>query len=306
MYCHVLGSAAGGGFPQWNCNCPNCDGLRRRTIRAVARTQSSIAVSDDGLDWVLINASPDVLQQIQGFARLQPARALRDTGIRAVVLMDAQVDHTTGLFMLREHSGPLQVWCTEPVREDLTRGNPIFNVLEHYCGVNWNPVPLHADGFAVPGLPGLRFTALPLTSKAPPYSPHRSEPQAGDNIGLSIADTRSGARLFYAPGLGMMEPHVWQAMQDADCVLIDGTLWTEDEMIRLGASSKNSRDMGHLPQTGEGGMIEWLDRLPKRTRRILIHINNTNRILDEDSEERALLASSGIEVAHDGLSIELR
>jgi pyrroloquinoline quinone biosynthesis protein B len=306
VYCHVLGSAAGGGFPQWNCNCPNCDGLRRRTIRAAVRTQSSIAVSDDGLEWALINASPDVLQQIQRFAPLQPARALRDTGIRAIILMDAQVDHTTGLFMLREHTAPLQVWCTGPVREDLTRGNPIFNLQGHYCGVTWNPLPLHDDGFSVPGLPGLHFTALPLTSKAPPYSPHRSEPQAGDNIGLSIADTRSGARLFYAPGLGMMEPHVWQAMQDADCVLVDGTLWTEDEMIRLGVSSKRSRDMGHLPQTGAGGMIEWLDRLPARTRRILIHINNTNRILDEDSEERALLASRAIEVAHDGLSIELR
>jgi pyrroloquinoline quinone biosynthesis protein B len=250
-----------------------------------------------------------VLQQIRSFPPLQPARALRDTGIRAIVLMDAQVDHTTGLFMLREHREPLQVWCTEPVREDLTAGNPIFNLLEHYCGVSWHVLPLHADGFddgfEIPGVDGLRITALPLSSKAPPYSPHRNDPQPGDNVGLSIANTRNGARLFYAPGLGRIEPHVWQAMQEADCVLVDGTLWTEDEMIRLGASAKLSRDMGHLPQTGAGGMIEWLDRLPKKTRRVLIHINNTNRILDEDSEERALLASHGIEVAHDGLSIEL-
>jgi pyrroloquinoline quinone biosynthesis protein B len=220
--------------------------------------------------------------------------------------MDAQVDHTTGLFMLREHREPLQVWCTEAVHEDLTSGNPIFNLLEHFCGVSWKPLPLQPDGFVIPGMSGLRFTALPLSSKAPPYSPHRNDPRPGDNIGLSIADSRSGARLFYAPGLGLMESHVWQAMQQADCVLVDGTLWTDDEMIRLGASSKRARDMGHLPQTGEGGMIEWLDRLPKKTRRILIHINNTNRILDEDSEERALLASHAIEVAHDGLSMELR
>ena len=305
MYCQVLGSAAGGGFPQWNCNCPNCDGLRKGTIRATARTQSSIAVSGDGLDWVLINASPDVLQQIRSFAPLQPGRALRDTGIRAIVLMDAQVDHTTGLFMLREHREPLQIWCTEPVREDLTHGNPIFNLLEHYCGVSWHALPLDERGFEIPGVGGLRFTALPLSSKAPPYSPHRSDPQPGDNVGLSIADTRSGARLFYAPGLGRMEPHVWQAMLGADCVLVDGTLWTEDEMIRLGASAKRSSDMGHLPQTGAGGMIEWLDKLPPETRRVLIHINNTNRILDEDSEERALLAEHAIEVAHDGLAIEL-
>jgi pyrroloquinoline quinone biosynthesis protein B len=157
----------------------------------------------------------------------------------------------------------------------------------------------------MPGIGGLRFTALPLSSKAPPYSPHRHDPQPGDNVGLVIADDRSGRRLFYAPGLGQMEPQVWAAMQRCDCVLVDGTLWTDDEMIRLGASGKRSRDMGHLPQTGEGGMIEWLDRLPRQTRRVLIHINNTNRILDEDSEERAQLAAHGIEVAHDGLAIEL-
>ncbi len=305
MHCQVLGSAAGGGFPQWNCNCPNCDGLRKGTIRAVARTQSSIAVSGDGSDWVLINASPDVLQQIRSFAPLQPGRSLRDTGIRAVLLMDAQVDHTTGLFMLREHREPLQVWCTPQVREDLTTGNPIFNLLGHYCGVDWRPLPLDPGGFEIPGVAGLRLATLPLSSKAPPYSPHREDPQPGDNVGLVIADSRSGASLFYAPGLGRMEAHVWTAMQQADCVLVDGTLWTEDEMIRLGASRKLSRDMGHLPQTGAGGMIEWLDRLPRTTRRVLIHINNTNRILDEDSQERALLAAHDIEVAHDGLAIEL-
>jgi pyrroloquinoline quinone biosynthesis protein B len=305
VHIQVLGSAAGGGFPQWNCNCPNCDGLRKGTIRATARTQSSIAVSADGSDWILINASPDVLQQIQAFPPLQPARSLRDTGIRAVVLMDAQVDHTTGLFMLREHREPLQVWCTPQVREDLTTGNPIFNLLGHYCGVEWRQLPLEPDGFVIPGSDGLRFHALPLSSKAPPYSPHRENPHPGDNVGLVIADDRSGARLFYAPGLGQMEPHVWAAMQQSGCVLVDGTLWTDDEMIRLGASAKRSRDMGHLPQTGPGGMIEWLDRLPKATRRVLIHINNTNRILDEDSEERALLAAHDIEVAHDGLGIEL-
>ena len=305
MHCQVLGSAAGGGFPQWNCNSPNCDGLRQGRIRAAARTQSSIAVSGDGTDWVLVNASPDVLQQIRSFAPLQPARSLRDTGIRAILLMDAQVDHTTGLFMLREHREPLQVWCTPQVRDDLSTGNPIFKLLAHYCGVDWRPLPLAADGFGIPGIEHLRFTALPLSSKAPPYSPHRPDPQAGDNVGLVVADRRSGRKLFYAPGLGEVEAHVWAAMQQCDCVLVDGTLWTDDEMIRLGASGKRSRDMGHLPQTGPGGMIEWLDRLPRETRRVLIHINNTNRILDEDSEERALLAAHDIEVAHDGLAIEL-
>ena len=304
MRIHILGAGAGGGFPQWNCNCPNCDGLRKGTLRATARTQSSIAVSGDSEDWVLFNASPDVLQQVQRFPALQPARSLRDTAIRAIVLIDAQIDHTTGLYMLREHRQPHALWCTSLVREDLSTGNPLFKVLEHYCDLDWHDIPL-TGSFAMDGIKGLEFTALPLISNAPPYSPHRDHPQPGDNIGVSITDPKSGRRLFYAPGLGQMEDHVWAAMQAADCVLVDGTLWTDDEMIRLGASTKTSRAMGHLPQSGPDGMIEWLDRLPATTRKILIHINNTNPILNEDSPERAELTRHGIEVSYDGMEIEL-
>ena len=304
MRIHILGAGAGGGFPQWNCNCPNCDGLRKGTIRATARTQSSIAVSGDTENWVLFNASPDVLQQVQRFPALQPARGLRDTAIRAIVLIDAQIDHTTGLYMLREHRQPHSLWCTSLVREDLTTGNPLFKVLDHYCGLDWHDIPL-SGSFAMAGIGGLEFAALPLISNAPPYSPHRDHPQPGDNIGVTITDGRSGRRLFYAPGLGQMEVHVWAAMQAADCVLVDGTLWTDDEMIRLGASKKTSRDMGHLPQSGPDGMIEWLDRLPSSTRKILIHINNTNPILNDDSPERAELTRHGIEVSYDGMEIEL-
>ena len=305
MKVRILGSGAGGGFPQWNCNCPMCDGLRKGSIRASVRTQSSITVSGDDENWLLFNASPDVLQQLRSFPALQPARALRDTAIRAIVLIDAQIDHTAGLYMLREHRQPHEIWCTGLVREDLTSGNPLFKVLEHYCGLNWHDVPLAGDGFEIPGIGDLRFTALPLISNAPPYSPHRDNPQPGDNIGVTITDTRSGRRLFYAPGLGRMEEHVWAAMQAVDCVLVDGTLWTDDEMIRLGASKKTSRDMGHMPQSGDGGMIEWLDKLPATTRKILIHINNTNPILDEDSPQRAELAAHGIEVSFDGMDIAL-
>ena len=304
MRIHILGAGAGGGFPQWNCNCPNCDGLRKGTLRATARTQSSIAVSGDSEDWVLFNASPDVLQQVQRFPALQPARSLRDTAIRAIVLIDAQIDHTTGLYMLREHRQPHALWCTSLVREDLSTGNPLFKVLEHYCDLDWHDIPL-TGSFAMDGIKGLEFTALPLISNAPPYSPHRDHPQPGDNIGVTITDPKSGRRLFYAPGLGQMEDHVWAAMQAADCVLVDGTLWTDDEMIRLGASTKTSRAMGHLPQSGPDGMIEWLDRLPATTRKILIHINNTNPILNEDSPERAELTRHGIEVSYDGMEIEL-
>lgn len=153
-------------------------------------------------------------------------------------------------------------------------------------------------------LEGIRFTPLALLSKAPPYSPHREQPLPGDNLGLLIEDTTTGKRLFYAPGLGQIESHVQAAMQQADCVLVDGTLWTADEMIRLGFSKKMAADMGHLPLSGAGGMIEVLDAIGGQ-RKILIHINNTNPILDEDSAERAHLAQHGIEVAFDGMEISL-
>jgi pyrroloquinoline quinone biosynthesis protein B len=296
----VLGSAAGGGFPQWNCNCRNCAGVRDGSVRATPRTQSSIAVSANGVDWVLFNASPDILSQFRASPALQPGRALRDTGIVGVVLMDAQIDHTTGLFMLREGK-PLDVWCTPQVHEDLTVGNPIFKVLSHFCTVRWQPVT-PGQGFTVPAAPGLRFMPVPLSSKAPPYSPHRENPHPGDNLGMLIEDMVSGHKVFYAPGFGAMETHLEPFLADADCVLLDGTFWTDSEMIDLGIAPKTGRSIGHLPQSGAGGMIELLAGYPK-PRKVLIHINNTNPILDEDSPERAELTRAGIELAYDGMLI---
>lgn len=304
MRIRVLGAAAGGGFPQWNCNCRNCDGVRKGSLRATPRTQSSIAVSSDDVNWILFNASPDLLAQYKGFAELQPARAIRDTAIRSVVLMDAQIDHTTGLLMLREGS-PLEIYCTDMVREDLSTGNPLFKILGHYCGVNWHEVPTgRGSSFPVIGAEELTFTAVPSKSNAPPYSPHRDNPLEGDNIGMRIADPRSGKVLFYAPGLGEIEPHLKPFLEEADVLMVDGTFWTDDEMIRLGLSKKHARDIGHLAQSGAGGMIEVLKPL-KASRKILIHINNTNPILDEDSDERRQLASAGIEVAYDGMEVKL-
>ena len=301
----VLGSAAGGGFPQWNCNCRNCAGVRGGTVKAMARTQSSIAVSNDGLAWVLINASPDILAQIRATPALQPARAARDSGIAAVMLMDAQVDHVTGLLMLREGK-ELPLYCTASVWADLNTGLPLACVLSHYCGVAWHELTVGAGAgtpsLHVPGVDGIRFTPLALTSKAPPYSPHRQLPEIGDNIGLLIEDTASGKSVFYAPGLGAIEPHIEAAMRSSDCVLVDGTFWRADEMTALGFSAKSAADMGHLPQSGEAGMIAVLDRIGAR-RKVLIHINNTNPILDEDSEQRAILARHEIEVAFDGMEI---
>ena len=304
MRVRVLGSAAGGGFPQWNCNCPNCDGVRKGTIKAATRTQSSIAVSSDGLNWLLINASPDILTQFQRFPQLQPGRAIRDTAVKAVLLMDAQIDHTTGLFMLREGKTPLNIYCTDMVYEDLTQGNPVFNILGHFCGVSWHQIPTAAGShFRVDGIEHIQISAVPLTSKAPPYSPHRHDPHEGDNIGILLQDTRSGKTLFYAPGLASIEPQVARAMQQADCVMVDGTCWTNTEMLDLGISQKLALDMGHLPQSGSGGMIEVLR--PLSARKILIHINNTNPILREDSNERLQLQQENIEVAFDGMDFNL-
>lgn len=304
MKIRVLGSAAGGGFPQWNCNCPMCDGSRRGTLRAAPRTQSSIAVSQDGVRWVLLNASPDILTQIRQFPALQPGRAIRDTGIASVVLMDAQIDHSTGLLMLREGK-VLELYCTEPVHQDLSATNPILRLLTHYCEPRWHRIGCTpADAFSPIGAEDLVFRPIPVAGKAPPYSTHRDDPHEGDNLGLSIHDRRTGKTLFYAPGLVEIDARVEAAWRDADCLLVDGTCWTDDEMARRGIAHKRAREMGHLPQSGPGGMIEQLARFPAK-RRVLIHINNTNPILDEDSAERAELAAHGIEVSYDGMEIEL-
>ncbi len=304
MHIHLLGTGAGGGFPQWNCNCHNCKGLRTGKIRSPARTQSSITVSSNGTDWVLFNASPDIRAQIESFPPLQPARQIRDTGICSIILCDGQIDHTTGLIILREHDKPWDVYCTASVYEDMTTGYPLFNVLGHFRGVNWHEVGVDQAPFTIPEADGLLFTAVPLKSEAPPYSPHRHNTVAGDNVGYRVEDTRSGKNFFYAPGLGVVEDHVHGYMENADVILLDGTVWTNDEMSRYGISDKLASEMGHLDQSGKGGIIEILNGLEK-PRKILIHINNTNPILDEDSPERKQLDELNIEVSHDGMDIRL-
>ncbi len=303
MKIRVLGSAAGGGFPQWNCNCHNCHRIRNKQMNGSARTQSSIAVSTDNRNWLLFNTSPDIRAQLEAFPAIQPKEGIRDTGIKAIMLIDSQIDHTTGMLMLREGK-PLDVYCSEMVKQDLTSGFPLFNMLAHYCTVNHHPVPTDGSSFSIPGIDDLRFYTQALKSKAPPYSPHRYDPHDGDNIGVIIEQISTGKKVFYSPGLGEIEPHVLTAMQTADCVMVDGTFWTNDEMVSQGISQKRARDIGHLPQSGEGGMIEVLNSLGEK-RKILIHINNTNPILDDDSDERKILAANGIEVAYDGMEIDL-
>lgn len=302
MDIRVLGAGAGGGFPQWNCNCHNCHRLRTGTFPGRARTQSSIAVSSGGPDWILFNCSPDIRTQIQELPALQPGRALRDTGIAGIVLVDAQIDHTTGLLSLRE-GDPVRLYCTELVYEDLTTGYPVINLLGYYGGVNWQEVAIDGKGFSVPGVADLTITAVPLASDAPPYSPRRGQAQPGDNIGLRVEDSRTGGRLFYAPGLGETGPKVEEEMARADCVMVDGTFWRDDELEQAGVGAKRATEIGHLPQSGAGGMLEVLERTGAR-RQVLIHINNTNPILDETSPEREELDAAGVEVAYDGMTIE--
>ncbi|WP_206951981.1 pyrroloquinoline quinone biosynthesis protein PqqB [Trinickia acidisoli] len=305
MLIKVLGSGAGGGLPQWNCNCANCSRARAPTGTLAARTQSSIALSDTGDDWVLINASPDLLAQLRAHPELQPARALRDSGIAAVMLCDAQIDHVTGLVMLRERTTPLPLYATRSVLDDLSGALPLIPLLGHYCGVDEHPIALGVP-FTIAPLTGLRFTAIAIDSAAPPYSPHREAPVIGDNIALVIEDVATAATAFYAPGLARTSESILTAMRSATLVLVDGTFWTDTEMIDLGLSGKRAADMGHLAQcaaNGKPGMLDLLDTLPRTTRKVLIHINNTNPILDPDSDAHAIVRAHGIDLAEDGMQL---
>lgn len=253
---------------------------------------------------MLVNASPDILAQLQANPDLQPNRSLRDTALAAIILVDGQVDHTTGLYMLRESVRAWPIWCTDSTYADLTGGNPILGVLGHFCGVDRRRIDLDR-AFTLDEVSGVEWRALPIAGKPAPYSPNREAPIRGDNVALVIKDDGTGKTVVYAPGVSEIDERLWQALQSAACVLVDGTFWTDDEMIRLGVSRKRARDIGHLPQSGTGGMLEWLDRLPAATRKILIHINNTNPILDESSVQFADLARHGVEVGRDGMEISL-
>ena len=307
MKIRILGSGAGGGLPQWNCNCANCRRARQSGGDLLPRTQSSIAVSGNGVEWVLVNASPDLLAQLRSHPDLQPARAMRDSAIAAVVLCDAQIDHVTGLLMMRERTSPLPLYACAPVLDDLSTGLPLVPLLGHYCGVQTHMV-VPGEPFSVAACEGIRFTAIPVESKPPPYSPRRESAAPGDNIALLIDNLDTGRRAFYAPGLAQMNADVLGAMRGADLVLVDGTFWTATEMIDLGLSTKHAAEIGHLAQRGEDGrpgMIDWLDTLPRGTRKVLTHINNTNPILNPRSVEHAQLRAHGIDVARDGMQFEV-
>jgi len=228
---------------------------------------------------------------------------VRDSGIAAVLLMDAQIDHVTGLIMLRELGSKLPLLATSEVFSDISSGFPITRILSHYCGVGIAELPSDGRTVVVDALPGIELQTVAIASKPPPYSLICGNPRAGDNLGLVIQNPATGGHVFYAPGLGVVTPELLTLMASCSVLMVDGTFWTEDEMIAQGLSKKKAAEMGHLPQSGPGGMIEQLDRLPSSIRKILIHINNTNPMLIEDGAERAELTRHGIEVAHDGIDI---
>lgn len=306
MRLRVLGSAAGGGFPQWNCGCANCRGVRAGTVRAQPRTQESIAVSADGEAWFLLNASPEIRAQIESFPPLHP-RAPRHSPIAGLLITNGDLDHCLGLLSLRE-SQPLAIYATERVRRGFTEGNALYATLERFAGqASWRALrPGQALELTLSdGRPsGLAATPIAVPGQPPLHLRGRVEPSPEDNVGLEIRDRRTGAALVYLSGVAAPTPDVRRALERADCAFFDGTFWASDELIALGLGERRAEDMAHWPIGGPEGSLATLGRIG-RGRRLFIHINNTNPILREDSPERAAVTAAGWEVAHDGLELEV-
>jgi pyrroloquinoline quinone biosynthesis protein B len=296
VWLRVLGSAAGGGSPQWNCDCPVCAAVRSGA--GPARSQSSVAVSADHRRWFLINASPDVRTQIEAFPGLHPHAGDRTTPLQAVLLTDAELDHTLGLLLLREASA-LRLYATPAVHKALWDGSGILRTLERYCPVQWRAV---VPGAAVPLAEGLSCRAFDVpTTKQARFGPELGH---GRVVGYRLTDERSGGTLVYLPGVQALTPAVRAEIEGCGCLLIDGTCWRDDELVRLGLAGKSSRDMGHLPIDGPDGSLALLPSLGVG-RTIFVHLNNTNPILLADAPERRILADRGMEVAMDGLEVQV-
>ena len=296
MWLRVLGSAAGGGSPQWNCGCPVCAAVRARP--GLGRTQSSAAVSADRRRWFLINASPDVRGQIEAFPGLHPQDAERATPMEAVLLTDAELDHTLGLLLLRE-ARAVRLYATPAVHKTLCDGSGILRTLERYCQVEWQAIVPGTDVRLADGL-SCRAFDVPTTKRAR----FGAEADHGRVVGYRLTDERSGGTLVYLPGVQALTPAVRAEIEGCDCLLIDGTCWRDDELVRLGLSGRTSREMGHLPIDGPDGSLAQVPALGVR-RTIFVHMNNTNPILLADTPERRVVEDSGMEVAMDGLEVEV-
>jgi pyrroloquinoline quinone biosynthesis protein B len=298
----LLGTAAGGGFPQWNCWCPPCRAARRDPAGAHPRTQSSAAVSADGARWFLLNASPDVREQVARLDGREPA-AVRHVPVDGVVVTDAELDHTLGLALLRE-ARHLPLYATEAVIAVLDQDSRILPVTRAFADVPVTrlaldqPVELaHRDGTAA----GLLVTAFPVPGDPPRFA---RQDVPGHTVGLLVEDRRTGGRLAFVPGCGALDPALLARLEGTDLALFDGTFWTDREMIDLGLSDRTARQMDHLPVSGPEGSLEQLGRL-KRPRRVYTHINNSNPMLLEQSAERRAVEAAGMTVGDDGMSFSL-
>lgn len=289
----VLGAAAGGGFPQWNCRCEACTLAWSGDPRAPWRTQASLAVTGDGESWILVNASPDLGSQIRATPALWP-RTKRQSPIRAVILSSAEIDHVAGVLNLRERHA-FDLIALAPVL-DAIDANPVFAA-----------VPAHRQ-IAAPGVPfelpgGLVAELFVVPGKAPLYlegEEPRLQSESGETAGVRISG--GGRSIVYIPGCAAISPEVEARADAADLLFFDGTLFTDDEMVRAGVGAKTGRRMGHLPITGDGGSLSWLARR-RAARKIYTHLNNTNPALIAGTPERLMIAAAGVEVAFDGMEV---
>lgn len=299
MQIRVLGAAAGGGFPQWNCGCPNCRGLREGTLDAKPRTQESVAISADGERWFLLNASPEIRSQLESFAPLHP-RAPRHSPVAAIVLTNGDLDHCLGLLSLRE-SHPIVVYATDEVRRGFTEGNVLYRTLERFPGqVSWRAL---IPGQAVE-IGGLAIEAVPAPGKPPLHLEGSAASSPGQNVGLLVRERGTSGCLAYFSAAGGVTAAMLKALDEADCVFFDGTFWSSDELIALGLGARRAEEMAHLPVGGAGGSLEALAGM-RAPRRIFIHINNTNPLLRPRSPEALAAQAAGWEIAYDGMELAL-
>jgi len=309
MHIKVLGSAAGGGFPQWNCNCRNCASVRAGTPGFRARTQSSLAVSRDGISWALLNASPDLRQQINDNRELQPdiKAGLRHSPIKAAVLTNGDVDHIIGLINLRE-AQPFAIYASKRIL-DVLAANSVFQVLADPL-VPRNEITLDQPfNLAGGGVDlGMTVEAFAVPGKVALYLEDKSSGdyggREGDTIGLKISDPAEKKSFFYIPGCAAVDERLATRLKGATVVFFDGTLFTDDEMIEQGLLNKTGARMGHISMSGDAGSITAFSKLGVG-RLIYVHINNSNPALDENSPARKAIDGAGWEVGYDGMEVRL-
>jgi len=308
MRVKILGSAAGGGFPQWNCACRNCSSLRAGTFSGKARTQAQVAVSHDGRSWFLLGASPDLRTQIEATRELHP-RGIRDSPIAGVVLANADVDHVLGLLLLRELQ-PVRIYGTSSVLSILRQQNSMFRMLnrvpEQALWTNLKPGTKFQLRSAADDNSGLHCEMLSMANHFPIYvDAHAASSSKAGKASLGvIVESQSGKRLAYFPAVPEIDDAMLQELEATDLLLFDGTFWSDDELIRLQGTGQTARQMGHIPVGSQDGSLRRLVGL-ERPRKMFVHINNTNPMLDESGAEFRAVREAGWEVAEDGWQFDL-